>query len=168
MNIEIMVGVIVALGVLFGIFHKLRGTFPWIENNWKYIAGTILSICLIVIILLFVQVFSSQPETRERPVALYKLNDHCADPQNVRWTIKASEGWEIDVASIEIEATSVSSKSSYTGVQNATKTGFDIVGRVVNSGRCVREPLTRTLIIKDGRGSLRIYGKYTEIQRTRN
>lgn len=162
-NIEIMVSIIVVLGVLAGIFYRLQMRSPPFRRAWTYVAGTISVICLIVIILLLVQI--CQPETRERAVSRYKLNEHCEGPQDVRWTIKASEGWEIDVTSIAVKATSVSSQSSYIGVQNETKNGFDIVGRVVNSGKCIKDPITGTPIIKDGRGSLRVQGKYNEMAR---
>ena len=47
-------------------------------------------------------------------------------------------GWEIDVNSIKVTPTVISSKSSYSGVADATKDGFYIAGRIVNNGNCVK------------------------------
>ncbi len=168
-NTEIMIGIIVVLGVLAGVFYNLQKNISVLKRIWKYIGGSIATICLFITVLLAIQIFEScNDEVREKPVAFYRVNDHCADPQNVRWTVKAEEGWEIDVNAIQVKATSKSRESIYSGVENATKDGFDIVGRLVNNGTCVREPLTGAILIRDARGSLRVYGKYTEIRRPKN
>ena len=62
-------------------------------------------------------------ETRERTVNFGRTNDHCAAPRDVRWHVPAEEGWEIDVNSIKVTPTVISSKSSYSGVAGATKEG---------------------------------------------
>ena len=99
-------------------------------------------------------------ETRERKVDHGKTNDHCAGARDVRWHFAASDGWQIDVTSIDIRATVVSSKSSYSGVVDATEEGFYVTGRIVNRGNCVKA--FGTVIAKDARGTLRVAGTYRE------
>ena len=101
-----------------------------------------------------------QMETRELPVNLGKTNDHCAGPRDVRWHVRADDGWEIDVASIDVRATVISSKSSYSRVTDATKDGFYIEGRIVNRGRCVKA--FGQVVARDARGTLRVSGRYQE------
>ncbi len=180
-NIDIMVGIIVVLGVLAGICHNLQDKIDWLKKIWRYLAGVTAITCVYVIFVLGIQIFKfgedgSQgaepeepvtpeviaPQTRERKLAYYERNDHCAGPKNVRWEVRADEGWEIDVNSIKVKATSISSRSSYNGVQNVNKNGFDIVGRVVNHGSCIS--VLGKVVAKDGRGSLRVYGSYREIR----
>ena len=178
-SIDRMLSIIVVLGVLTGICYNLQKKIDWLRKIWIYLAGITSAIGVWVIVLLVIQIFnlgedepqgtesesSVTPEvlvsqTRERPIAFYKINDHCAGPKDVRWPVRAEEGWEIDVTSINVTATSVSSESSYSGVENVTKDGFDIVGRIVNSGSCISA--FGTVIARDGRGSLRVYGSYRE------
>ena len=178
-SIDIMLSIIVVLGILAGICYNLQKNIDWLRKIWIYLAGVISVIGVCIIVLLVIHIFKSgedesqgteakssvTPEalvsqTRERPLAYYKINDHCAGPKNVRWSVRAEEGWEIDVNSIKVKATSISSKSSYSGVENVTKDGFDIVGRIVNHGSCISA--FGTVIAKDGRGSLRVYGSYRE------
>ena len=101
-----------------------------------------------------------QMETRDRSVNFGKTNDHCAGPRDVRWPVRAEEGWEIDVNSIKVTPTVISSKSSYSGVTDATKDGFDIKGRIVNRGNCVKA--FGQVVARDARGTLRVSGTYRE------
>ena len=101
-----------------------------------------------------------QMETRERTVNFGHTNDHCAGPRDVRQHFPADDGWEIDVASIDVRATVISSKSSYSGVIDATKEGFYVVGRIVNRGNCVKA--FGQVVARDARGSLRVSGTYQE------
>ena len=101
-------------------------------------------------------------ETRELPVNFGSTNDHCAGPRDVRWHVPAKEGWKIDVTSIQVKPTVISSKSSYSGVTDATKDGFYIVGRIVNRGNCVKA--FGKVVARDARGTLRVSGTYQEIR----
>lgn len=99
-------------------------------------------------------------ETKERNFSFSRRNNHCSGSHNVRWHVKATPGWEIDIHSIEDEVTVKSSRSNYDGVVDMTKDGFFITGRVINSGDCIRA-FGKT-IAKDGRGSLHVKGTYIE------
>ena len=184
-SINIILGIIVVLGVLTPICYNLQQRIDWLRRIWIYLAGTISAICLCVVVLLVIQIFASwedqfktpeksqnaesersvTPEirvtqTRERSVNYNKVNDHCAGPKDVRWSVRAQEGWEIDVTSINVRPTSISSKSSYSGVENVTKDGFEIAGRIANNGSCIKA--FGKVITKDGRGFLRVSGTYQE------
>ena len=98
--------------------------------------------------------------TRVRRFDRGTVNEHCQPPRDVRWTISAEEGWEIVVGTVEVDVTSVSSRSSYGSVENETSRSFDVVGRIVNNGECI-EVLGNT-VARDGRGSLSVTGSYTE------
>ena len=101
-----------------------------------------------------------EPAYRKRTVEFGHTNDHCAGAKNIRWHVLAAKGWEIDVNSIQVNDTVLSSKSSYGGVTEATKEGFYIVGRVVNRGNCVKA--FGNVLARDARGSLRVRGTYVE------
>lgn len=179
-SLDIVLSVVVVLGVLAGVCYNLQQNVDWLRRIWIYLASVISAICVCVIILLVVQIFkfgedvpqdaeaksptenkeALAPQSRERSLAYYAINDHCRGARDVRWTVRADEGWEIDVNSIKVEATSISKKSSYSGVQNMSKDGFDIVGRIVNHGSCVS--VFGKIVTKDARGSLRVYGTYLE------
>lgn len=102
----------------------------------------------------------TQTETRERTIDFGETNDHCASAKPVRWPFLAEEGWEIDVSSITVKPVVQSSKSSFSGVKDATKHGFYVVGRIVNSGSCVK--VFGKVVTKDGRGKLHVSGSYRE------
>lgn len=99
-------------------------------------------------------------ETKRQTFSFGTRNSHCRGPRNVRWPVKATPGWEIDVHSITVEPTVQSSRSVLLGVVDETTDGFYIAGRVVNSGDCITV-LGRT-IARDGRGSLHVKGSYIE------
>ena len=92
---------------------------------------------------------------RMRTVRLKRINDHCSGPKDVRWVINADKGWKIDASSIKLKATSVSKRSNFEGVTDATQDSFVIVGRIVNYGDCIWP-------FKDARGSLVVQGTYQE------
>ncbi|GAB1857356.1 hypothetical protein MHTCC0001_21920 [Flavobacteriaceae bacterium MHTCC 0001] len=97
--------------------------------------------------------------SREEKIAINRsqgfgdANGHCQGARNVNWTFNVQKGgWKIDPNSIKHRATSVSSKSKYLGLRNVSESGFQIHGRVENSGNCVRV-LGKT-VAKDARGSV--------------
>ena len=100
-------------------------------------------------------------ETRERTVDRNFRNGHCEHTTNIRWEVRASEGWEIDVTSLAL-VPSTSSKSAYYGVSDLTKHGFTINGRVSNNGDCVR--VLGKVVARDGRGNLNVSGTYNEVR----
>lgn len=102
-------------------------------------------------------------ETRERQYTRGETNDHCQGPRTVRWPVDAAEGWSIDVTSVNVRPTVVSSRSTYNGIEDLTEDGFTIVGRIVNRGNCVR--VFGETIARDGRGTLRVAGTYQERRR---
>ena len=104
-----------------------------------------------------------QVETRVRTIDFGETNDHCASAKPVRWPFRAEEGWEIDVSSIKVKAIVQSSKSSFSGVEDVTKHGFYVVGRIVNSGSCVK--VFGKVVTKDGRGKLHVSGSYRETRK---
>ena len=63
-------------------------------------------------------------ETRKRTQNFAQRNGHCEGPRDVKWSVKADEGWEIDVESIKVTPTVQSSKSIYDGITGA-RHGFD-------------------------------------------
>ena len=101
-----------------------------------------------------------QPTTRGREYTRGATNDHCAGSRSVRWRVDASEGWAIDVNSINIEPTVVSSRSTYIGIDDVSERGFTILGRLVNRGNCIRA--FGQVVARDARGTLRVAATYLE------
>ena len=99
-------------------------------------------------------------ETKERRFSFSRRNNHCSGTHNVRWPVKATPGWEIDIHSIKDKVTVKSSRSNYDGVVDRTKNGFVVTGRVINNGDCIRA--FGQTIARDGRGSLHVEGTYIE------
>ena len=99
-------------------------------------------------------------ETRERTVERHFQNGHCEDSTNIKWEVRAAEGWRIDVTSLEVAPVSIGSKSSYFGVSDLTEDGFTINGRVSNNGDCVT--VLGKVVARDGRGHLTVAGAYNE------
>ena len=99
-------------------------------------------------------------ETRERTVKRRFQNGHCEDPTNIKWEVRATEGWRIDVTSLKIAPVSIGSKSSYFGVSDLTEDGFTMNGRVSNNGDCVT--VLGKVVARDGRGHLTVAGAYNE------
>ena len=102
-------------------------------------------------------------ETKERSFFFGRRNSHCSRTHNVRWHVKATPGWEIDIHSIKEKVTVKSSRSNYDGIGvDKTKDGFFVTGRVINSGNCIK--VFGKVVTKDGRGSLNVSGTYIETQ----
>ena len=99
-------------------------------------------------------------ETRKRTQKFVQGNRHCDGPRDVKWSVKADQGWEIDVESINVTPTVLSSKSIYRGVTEATSSGFNIAGQVINSGSCVK--VFGNVVAKDGRGTRHVDVTYNE------
>lgn len=97
---------------------------------------------------------------RERELSFYDRNQHCANPKDITWKVRAENGWKIDVTSIRIEVTVKSSRSNFTGFHNTTSSGFDLIGRLVNSGECIR--VLGNTVARDGRGALGVSVRYKE------
>ena len=104
---------------------------------------------------------TDSPETRERTFSHSRRNNHCQGPRSVSWRIEADEGWSIDPESVSAQHSS-SSKSSYGGIIDASGSGFTIKGTVANNGECIR--VLGNTVARDGRGSLGVWGTYTEIK----
>lgn len=102
----------------------------------------------------------TEMETRTRTFEFGRRNDHCQGTVDVRWHVKAAEGWDIDVASIKVEPPNATSKSNFDGVADPTKAGFYLTGRVTNSGMCVK--VLGEVIARDARGALNVKGTYRE------
>ena len=99
-------------------------------------------------------------ETRERTLERHFQNGHCEDSTNIKWEVRAAEGWRIDATSLKLAPVSVGSKSSYFGVSDLTEDGFTMNGRVSNTGNCVR--VLGKVVARDGRGHLTVAGTYNE------
>ena len=99
-------------------------------------------------------------ETRERLVERHFQNGHCEDSTNIKWEVRAADGWRIDITSLKLAPVSVSSKSSYFGVSDLTEDGFSMNGRVSNNGDCVK--VLGKVVARDGRGHLTVAGTYNE------
>lgn len=104
---------------------------------------------------------TARTETRERTVRRSFENPHCADPTNIRWNVRAADGWRIDVASVAL-VSSTSSKSAYYGVSDLSEDGFAINGRVSNDGECVT--VLDKQVARDVRGNLTVSGTYNEVR----
>ncbi|MDE2711213.1 MAG: hypothetical protein F4Z74_09420 [Acidobacteria bacterium] len=98
-------------------------------------------------------------ETRRMRFSHGETNAHCVGARPVRWRFRPSEGWRLNPESIEIEPMVISSKSEYSGIEEASEYGFFVVGVVANSGRCVG---TSGRTIRDVRGTLRVTGTFEE------
>lgn len=109
----------------------------------------------------------AQPETKieveTRTFAFSRRNSHCSGSHRVKWPVKATPGWEIDIHSIQDKVTVKSSRSNYDGIVEKTKDGFFVTGRVINSGNCVK--VLGQVVAKDGRGSLHVKGSYKETRK---
>lgn len=101
-------------------------------------------------------------ETRERTVERHFQNGHCENSTNIKWEVRAADGWRIDVTSLKLAPVSMSSKSSYFGVSDLTEDGFAMNGRVSNKGECVT--VLGKAVARDGRGQLTVAGTYNEIR----
>lgn len=98
-------------------------------------------------------------ETRTRNYERGETNDHCAGSRNVAWYREAEEGWQI--VAVDISPVTVSSKSTYDGVEiDPDRGGFTVRGHIANNGSCVR--LFGETVARDGRGTLRVAGTYQE------
>ena len=104
---------------------------------------------------------AARTETRERTVRRNFENPHCADPTNIRWDVRAADGWRIDVASVAL-VSSTSAKSAYHGVSDLSEDGFVINGRVSNDGECVT--VLDKQVARDVRGNLTVSGTYNEVR----
>ena len=102
-----------------------------------------------------------EPTKAKRTYKFFDRNSHCAGDRTVEWYVAATEGWMIDIHSIE-DANSATQKSVYKGVQDKSKDGFYVRGRLGNDGSCVKA--FGAIIAKDARGELSVSGTYTEIR----
>ena len=107
-----------------------------------------------------IQTVKFEIETRERTVERHFQNGHCENSTNIKWEVRAAEGWRIDVTSLKLAPVSISSKSSYFGVSDLTEDGFTMNGRVSNNGDCVT--VLGKVVARDGRGRLTVAGRYNE------
>ncbi len=101
---------------------------------------------------------NTERQTREQ--AFSHTNSHCSSDTNLRWRVNASEGWRILESSVNSTPTSVASGSSGPFVENITHEGFDVTGRAVNSGNCVK--VLGQKVSRDGRGWVKGYARWTE------
>ena len=183
-NMEIWIGIVGVLGSLVAVCHNLQEKFDWLKGVWAVLAIITFAVCAFILVFLAQQFFFIVPdgedlqtatdpipaalppqvepemEFAEREINFGETNDHCAGPRSVRWRVPANEGWAIDVASIKVQPRVVSSKSSYSGVIEATENEFYIEGRLANNGECVS--VFGNTIARDGRGRLRVFGTYLE------
>ena len=111
------------------------------------------------------QIVEFETQTRERMVERRYQNEHCESSTNIRWEIQAAEGWQIVTSSLDFSPTSMSSKSSYSGISGLTKGGFIMSGRVSNNGECLK--VLGKVIALDERGHLDIAGTYIETREVR-
>lgn len=86
-------------------------------------------------------------------------NGHCEEATNIVWQVRSSEGWRIDVNSLNLVPIT-SEESSYFGVSELSEDGFSIEGKVSNSGDCVR--VLGKIVARDRRGVLSVSGTYKE------
>ena len=98
---------------------------------------------------------------RTRAVKLSHKNPHCHRYTKINWKVNADVGWKIDPNSIKIKPYT-SSKSSYSGIRDASSSGFTISGQVVNRGDCVK--VFGKTVARDARGLLSVTGTYKEIK----
>lgn len=111
------------------------------------------------------QIVEFETQTRERTVERSYQNEHCESSTNIRWEIQAAEGWQIVTSSLDFSPTSMSSKSSYSGISGLTNGGFIMSGRVSNNGEC-RKVLGKVIAL-DERGHLNVAGTYIETREVR-
>lgn len=90
----------------------------------------------------------------------YERNDHCSKSNRASWRVSASEGWEIDVSSIQPTIDTQSSNSHFIGMSSVSPQGFTLDALVRNNGECIRA--FGSTISKDARGSIGITVKYIE------
>ena len=102
----------------------------------------------------------TRTEERVREQKFGERNAHCASPKDLDWGVNAENGWVIDVTSINVRVTVKSKQSQYIGVNNASSHGFNILGRLINNGDCIRA--FGNVIAKDARGSLHVVASFKE------
>ena len=101
-------------------------------------------------------------ETRSRKFSRSHRNNHCQGPTKIKWMVKPSNGWKIDVSSVRHTIPDISKKSSFGGIAPITEDGFTINASVANSGNCFR--VLGATVSKDARGSIGIRVDYTEFR----
>lgn len=102
---------------------------------------------------------NNQPFKRVRTIEVNEVNTHCQSARRIRIPVRTESGWLIDASTIS-SSINVSSGSSYLGVTNISSSGFDIEGKVSNSGSCIK--IFGKAVARDGRGHL--WGKVTYIE----
>lgn len=88
-------------------------------------------------------------------------NDHCQGSRNVILTVTASVGYKIDKNSIT-HSGNVRSNCVYNGLRSVTENGYQVTAIVRNSGRCIKDPITRSIVSRDARGKATIKTSYSE------
>ena len=83
-------------------------------------------------------------------------NDHCSSNKSKYWTYNPAKGCEIDVSSVKARATSKSSNSTYSGINNLSSSGFRVGGVVRNRGKCLWPS-------KDARGTLKVAATWQDV-----
>lgn len=176
--VDLIVGVILALGgALLNNYVTRRA-----EKGWL---GVSINGGIIIIVLISLLVFFSAPAEptdeklevggeadltdprateRERTFTFRRTNRHCSGASNVHWTVRAGEGWKINRGTVKLTGRHVSNKSYLSGPEDLPEgnpeDGFIYTGQVVNSGDCFK--FFGKAVIKDGRGTIHIVGKFTE------
>jgi hypothetical protein len=88
-------------------------------------------------------------------------NGHCQGDREMVWTYNPASGCKIDVQSVKVDH-SKSSQSTYNGVQNLSRNGFQVTGIVRNNGPCAPRVFGVRAYV-DGRGALNVNAKWVDI-----
>ena len=98
-----------------------------------------------------------QTERQFKSQGFSDRNAHCAGSYERSFQFNASDGWEIDMSSIDTTCIDVSSRSSCNGLRNITGHSFYYSCTIANAGTC--GPFWR-----DGRGSCRGVVNWEEVR----
>ena len=179
-SLDLWLGIIVAMGIATTVSYHLQEAIIWLRRVWMVLAMAtgVAALGVVAVALLGVArstEISNNPQnsavtgsqgtatlakSRNRTFSFERINDHCAGPDDITWHVVADDGWKIDVTSIEAEVFSRGKKSSFSGLEDVTSEGFTLKGRLANHGSCIK--LFGQIVARDGRGSLRVDGSYTE------
>lgn len=89
-------------------------------------------------------------------------NSHCSSPMAFAEHIKPRDGWKILESSVRVSTKSVTPGSAGLSLRKVEADGFDVVGRVLNRGKCIK--VFGSVQSKDARGWVKGTAHWTEVR----
>lgn len=103
----------------------------------------------------------TRSETRWRSRTFAETNAPCADPKPLAWRVTPTEGWRVEVDTIDLEPRRVSPGSQVKKEpHDAGEHGFTIRALLENTGQCLRDG--ERLVTEDAPGVVEVVAHYRE------